>query len=88
MSGTNTGLVHAKTYLLVNNRAGAFGIAEFFPDALKSVRREAGAKFKGKQIYTLITFTCARELVKIRADVGLNYEIPEGETAMRMTIEA
>jgi len=82
----NTGLVHAKTYLVVNNRAGAFGIAEFFNDALKTCRREAGSKFKGKQEYNVIAFTCARDKVKVHADVGLSYDIPEGETAMRFSL--
>jgi hypothetical protein len=78
----------AASFLVINPKAGAFGLGAELNEALKNCRKESGPRYKGKQTYTVLAFTCERAKVKVYASVDLRWTYPEGHRSMRFTFTA
>jgi len=81
------GTLDAESFLVINPRAGAYGIADTMTEALKNCRREAGSGFRGKQSYTVVAFNCERRALTINASVDLTWRGPRNAFGMRFTWE-
>lgn len=78
----------ARSFMVVNNKKGAYGIGDTMAEAVKNCKREAGGGGRlstQKEELTVIAFTCKKDQLEIVPRVDLEYMFPTDEVAMRFT---
>jgi hypothetical protein len=75
----------AKSFLVVSTRHGSWGKAATIREASLNMKRAGSVR--GKVTATVVAFTCRPELVECFEGPSLNYQWPEGVTAVRFELD-